>query len=151
MRPSVGLHTSGDATAAMPPYSASRGAPQSAWRSPAPYLFCGLAAMLGLVAFSLLILVCSYWKLPGFLGSADEPDGDAEAPGGGGETSKPTMVLEESIVVIMAGECKPTFLATPTAGRADSFNDDKSDEDGNATVGAKKALNSRRSDGNDDR
>ncbi|EMS45822.1 hypothetical protein TRIUR3_28536 [Triticum urartu] len=40
-------------------------APHSPWQSPVPYLFGGLAAMLGLIAFALLILACSYWKLSG--------------------------------------------------------------------------------------
>ncbi|KAL4197360.1 hypothetical protein AMTRI_Chr04g187940 [Amborella trichopoda] len=35
----------------------------SPWHSPVPYLFGGLAAMLGLIAFALLILACSFWKL----------------------------------------------------------------------------------------
>ncbi|KAJ6849790.1 protein GLUTAMINE DUMPER 5 [Iris pallida] len=39
----------------------------STWHSPVPYLFGGLAAMLGLIAFALLILACSYWRLSGFL------------------------------------------------------------------------------------
>ncbi|KAL6567841.1 hypothetical protein OROGR_001509 [Orobanche gracilis] len=38
---------------------------RSQWHSPVPYLFGGLAAMLGLIAFALLILACSYWKLSG--------------------------------------------------------------------------------------
>ncbi|KAF5787554.1 putative protein glutamine dumper [Helianthus annuus] len=33
------------------------------WHSPVPYLFGGLALILGLIAFALLILACSYWKL----------------------------------------------------------------------------------------
>ncbi|EMS55522.1 hypothetical protein TRIUR3_12089 [Triticum urartu] len=40
-------------------------APHSPWQSPVPYLFGGLAAMLGLIALALLILACSYWKLSG--------------------------------------------------------------------------------------
>ncbi|GKC32097.1 glutamine dumper 2-like protein [Tanacetum coccineum] len=35
----------------------------SPWHSPVPYLFGGLAAMMGLIAFALLVLACSYWKL----------------------------------------------------------------------------------------
>ncbi|EAZ21955.1 hypothetical protein OsJ_05607 [Oryza sativa Japonica Group] len=38
-------------------------AARSPWQSPVPYLFGGLAAMLGLIALSLLALACSYWKL----------------------------------------------------------------------------------------
>ncbi|KAK1420905.1 hypothetical protein QVD17_22869 [Tagetes erecta] len=93
---------------------------RSPWHSPVPYLFGGLAAMLGLIAFALLILACSYWKI-----SADG-DGDIEAGNGVGDDSKPvdkkeTLVFEEKYVVIMAGEAKPTFLATAVSSRASSF------------------------------
>lgn len=79
--------------------------------------------MLGLIAFALLILACSYWKLSGYLGAASVGGG-----GGGGDvergdhgeiniseedTVKIEAVFEEKIVVIMAGDEKPTFLATP--------------------------------------
>ncbi|XP_042036366.1 protein GLUTAMINE DUMPER 1-like [Salvia splendens] len=67
--------------------------------------------MLGLIAFALLILACSYWKL-----SAAE-DGDAESRAGekgeGGSAEKALPVFEEKFLVIMAGEVKPTYLATP--------------------------------------
>uniref|UniRef100_A0A6V7QRM9 Uncharacterized protein n=1 Tax=Ananas comosus var. bracteatus TaxID=296719 RepID=A0A6V7QRM9_ANACO len=46
---------------ALPPPPLS--VPQSVWHSPVSFLFGGLAAMLGLIAFALLILACSYWKL----------------------------------------------------------------------------------------
>ncbi|GAB2291499.1 hypothetical protein Dimus_025754 [Dionaea muscipula] len=107
----------------------AQAAHQSAWRSPIPYLFGGLAAMLGLIAFSLLILACSYWKLSGYLDSieaetAAEGDGTEEAANGsksridGGKPGK--GVLERTILVIMAGEEKPTYLATPASSRGSS-------------------------------
>ncbi|KAG0466941.1 hypothetical protein HPP92_017943 [Vanilla planifolia] len=109
---------------AHPPASRLGLAGRSAWHSPVPYLFGGLAAMLGLIAFALLILACSYWKLSGFL----EGGGDG-APAAGEEGEKagdsgwkpPTVEREERVVVIMAGEKKPTFLATPVSSRASSF------------------------------
>ncbi|ONK69683.1 uncharacterized protein A4U43_C05F25650 [Asparagus officinalis] len=79
----------------------------SAWHSPVPYLFGGLAAMLGLIAFALLILACSYWKLSGYLDSGED-SGDAQN-GGGDDGDK-----EDE---------KPTFLATPISSRASSFGD----------------------------
>lgn len=99
---------------------------RSPWHSPVPYLFGGLAAMLGLIAFALLILACSYWKLSGYLdgsennGSGDQRDlesGNAK----GDETQKPQPIWEDKIVVIMAGQAKPTFLATPLSSRWSSF------------------------------
>ncbi|KAG6649096.1 hypothetical protein CIPAW_07G188500 [Carya illinoinensis] len=98
--------------------------PHSPWHSPIPYLFGGLAAMLGLIAFALLILACSYWRLSGYL----EGDGAAErdleaAEGKSDDTQKPPTVFEDKILVIMAGEVKPTFLATPMSSRSSSFTD----------------------------
>ncbi|KAJ4709387.1 Protein GLUTAMINE DUMPER like [Melia azedarach] len=98
----------------------------SPWHSPVPYLFGGLAAMLGLIAFALLILACSYWKLSGYLeGDNGAADRDLEAgEGKNDETQKPPQVFEEKFLVIMAGELKPTFLATPMSSRSSSFGDD---------------------------
>ncbi|MED6191586.1 hypothetical protein PIB30_001317 [Stylosanthes scabra] len=88
--------------------------PHSAWHSPVPYLFGGLAAMLGLIAFALLILACSYWKLSGYL-EGNEGERDLEAGEGKGNESQKQQQgpYEEKILVIMAGQDKPTFLATP--------------------------------------
>ncbi|CAL9079265.1 unnamed protein product [Musa textilis] len=130
MRPEAGWDAKGGGgTAATPPYPAS-----SAWRSPVPYLFGGLAAMLGLIAFALLVLFCSFWQLSGYLESGGDADGgrdgDGEAPSDGSDAAKPPLLFEDSIVVIMAGDRKPTFLATPMSSRAASFTD-KIDEAGN--------------------
>ncbi|KAK4757251.1 hypothetical protein SAY87_007378 [Trapa incisa] len=95
---------------------------RSPWQSPVPYLFGGLAAMLGLIAFALLILACSYWKLSGYLDGGRQEDGgsaEVDIEGGTGRDCKP--IFEEKILVIMAGEEKPTFLATPVSSRSSSF------------------------------
>ncbi|CAA2992175.1 protein GLUTAMINE DUMPER 3-like [Olea europaea var. sylvestris] len=96
-------------------------------RSPVPYLFGGLAAMLGLIALALLILACSYWKLSGRMntGEGQRGDRDVEAgdeKNGSAAVKRPLPVFEEKIVVIMAGDLKPTFLATPMS-RDSSFGD----------------------------
>ncbi|KAF2310377.1 hypothetical protein GH714_008289 [Hevea brasiliensis] len=88
------------------------------WHSPLPCLFGGLAAMLGLIAFALLILSCSYWKLSRNLENGNEGDERDHETGEGsnknGEGQKQhSEPFEEKILVIMAGEVKPTFLATP--------------------------------------
>ncbi|CDY13451.1 BnaA03g51690D [Brassica napus] len=80
--------------------------PQSPWHSPVPYLFGGLAAMLGLIAFSLLILACSYWRHSG-----EEVDEEKESRSGDKVASG---AYEEKFLVIMAGENLPRFLATRT-------------------------------------
>uniref|UniRef100_A0A0D9VCW7 Uncharacterized protein n=1 Tax=Leersia perrieri TaxID=77586 RepID=A0A0D9VCW7_9ORYZ len=95
--------------------------PRSPWQSPVPYLFGGLAAMLGLIALSLLALACSYWKLAG---SGGEDGGGEESRRGGGEKGSggggggPAGEWREHVVVIMAGDERPTFLATPASSRA---------------------------------
>ncbi|PIN16425.1 hypothetical protein CDL12_10922 [Handroanthus impetiginosus] len=98
--------------------------PRSPWHSPVPYLFGGLAAMLGLIAFALLILACSYWKLSGYLENRGDGERDleaGEADGGDGGSKAAPAVMEEKFLVIMAGQEKPTFLATPVSSRASSF------------------------------
>ncbi|KAL4571303.1 hypothetical protein LXL04_018061 [Taraxacum kok-saghyz] len=97
---------------------------RSPWHSPVPYLFGGLAAMMGLIAFALLILACSYWKISSDAGERDLEAGDADADGDGDSkpgNQKEPPVFEEKYLVIMAGQAKPTFLATPISSRASSF------------------------------
>ncbi|XP_068649298.1 protein GLUTAMINE DUMPER 3-like [Aristolochia californica] len=107
----------------------------SPWHSPVPYLFGGLAAMLGLVAFALLILACSYWKLSGFMENGEnaerDPESGEEKPG---DSLKMAANLEAKVVVIMAGDEKPTYLATPICSRASSFEDDKKEDEKSETV-----------------
>ncbi|KAJ4952161.1 hypothetical protein NE237_028993 [Protea cynaroides] len=118
------MRTGGTLNSAAPMASESAMSQHSPWHSPVPYLFGGLAAMLGLIAFALLILACSYWKLSGYLENGDEAERDPE---NGDEKSsngiKVPVVYEEKIVVIMAGDKKPTFIATPMSTRASSFGD----------------------------
>ncbi|XP_062078586.1 protein GLUTAMINE DUMPER 5 [Humulus lupulus] len=128
------------------PYNATARSPmtmtpqRSPWHSPVPYLFGGLAAMLGLIAFALLILACSYWKLSGYLdgndGNSSNEDRDLEAGEGDGAEKAPAPVFEEKILVIMAGQVKPTFLATPISSRSSSFGDTSSNN-GSCVCGQK--------------
>ncbi|XP_071725264.1 protein GLUTAMINE DUMPER 2-like [Rutidosis leptorrhynchoides] len=96
---------------------------RSPWHSPVPYLFGGLAAMLGLIAFALLILACSYWKLSGDMENRGDGERDLEAGDSKGDDNDKDLppVFEEKYLVIMAGQAKPTFLATPVSSRASSF------------------------------
>ena len=120
-------------TSLSPTPSVSQTQPQpqlSPWHSPVPYLFGGLAAMLGLIAFALLILACSYWKLAGQLDEREEErqrDRDLESGGekeAGDNENKVVKVYEEKFLVIMAGDQKPTYLATPMCPKAVSFGDE---------------------------
>ena len=97
-----------------------------ALHSPVPYLFGGLAAMLGLIAFALLILACSYWRLSGRLDSENEGNDQRDLESGNEkEGSNPgkaeKRVYEEKFLVIMAGNENPTCLATPVCSKVSSF------------------------------
>lgn len=94
--------------------AASSAAPRSPWQTPVPYLFGGLAAMLGLIALSLLTLACSYWKLSGGLAGPDE-DQAAGSDGEKGSAAGPVREWLGHVVVIMAGDEQPSFLATPAS------------------------------------
>ncbi|GJN19155.1 hypothetical protein PR202_gb06397 [Eleusine coracana subsp. coracana] len=128
---------SSSSAAAPPSSSATRTATlaaqqqHSSWQSPVPYLFGGLAAMLGLIALSLLALACSYWKLSGSLSAGEEEDDDAhrqarrragddgEKGAAAGKAGPAGDKWRDHVVVIMAGDERPTFLAMPASGRAD--------------------------------
>ncbi|KAI3439191.1 uncharacterized protein J3R85_005158 [Psidium guajava] len=73
------------------------------WSSPIPYLFGGLAVVLILIAVALIILACSYRK------RTSNASGDADAKPE--KPSIPPLDLEPRIVVIMAGDEKPKYLA----------------------------------------
>ena len=97
----------------------------SPWHSPVPYLFGGLAAMLGLITLALLILACSaYWKLNNYLGTGREAttsgpgatDGDDDGSKSPAAASPATFA--DLVAVVMAGEKMPTFLAAPIVRRA---------------------------------
>ncbi|KAL4589982.1 hypothetical protein LXL04_002898 [Taraxacum kok-saghyz] len=109
------------------PAPSSPVAPQpSPWHSPVPYLFGGFAAMLGLIAFALLVLACSYWNLSG---NFENGDRDIESGDRNADSTSPTdnhtngegSDMQEKCFVIMAGDSKPTFLATTSSSRTTSF------------------------------
>ncbi|XP_047326844.1 protein GLUTAMINE DUMPER 1-like [Impatiens glandulifera] len=84
------------------------------WHTPFPYLFMGLAAMLGLISFALLIMSCIYFELNSSeeeISSRDDHNGEMKTLDG--DKGLNSSGFEERILVIMAGEVKPSFLATP--------------------------------------
>lgn len=81
------------------------------WKSPVPYLFGALAAMLGLIMIALIILACSYRNYPGSRPSGNDVDDPEKPPSS--DLLRPEM--EPRVVVIMAGDHNPTYLAKPTA------------------------------------
>ncbi|XVE78625.1 hypothetical protein DITRI_Ditri13aG0161300 [Diplodiscus trichospermus] len=75
------------------------------WKSPIPFLFGSLAIVLLLIIVSLVMLLCSYRK-----SSGSPPEGSEEKSA---KDSISAIDAEPKIVVIMAGNNKPTYLATP--------------------------------------
>ncbi|XP_023525393.1 protein GLUTAMINE DUMPER 4-like [Cucurbita pepo subsp. pepo] len=82
------------------------------WHSPIPYLFTGLAIVLGLIAIALLVLSCSYLHSPSdshspAAAASPAPDEQEKLPNGARDS-------EPTILVIMAGDDNPTFFAKQT-------------------------------------
>ncbi|CAH1432652.1 unnamed protein product [Lactuca virosa] len=109
----------------MAPTSSLVAIQRSSWQSQVPYLFAGLAAMFGLIAIAVFILVCSFWNLSHY---TDNTDGERDLETGNGDEgstidnyNKEPPVVEEKYLVIMAGLAKPTFLAIPTLSRPTSI------------------------------
>ncbi|XP_037467022.1 protein GLUTAMINE DUMPER 6-like [Triticum dicoccoides] len=91
--------------AGAPAAAAGHGAHPGLWRTPTPYLFLGFALMMGLIAVALLVLVCTRRK----------PSGSSRRGTAGEEASARGMApldREPKVVVIMAGDDMPSFLAS---------------------------------------
>ncbi|XP_047159315.1 protein GLUTAMINE DUMPER 4-like [Vigna umbellata] len=87
----------------------------SPWHSPVPYLFGGLAIIMALISMALFILACSYWRLTRSTQQRDLENMNTNKEGDDDPQEKEQpLVYEEKILVIMAGDHKPTFLATPS-------------------------------------
>ncbi|XP_022769988.1 protein GLUTAMINE DUMPER 4-like [Durio zibethinus] len=75
---------------------------------PLPYLFSSLCLVLILIAVALVLLACSYIKRP-----SNSSSNEVQLKQ---EMAKARVIdSEPKIVVIMAGDDKPTFLAKPAA------------------------------------
>ncbi|KAL6533804.1 hypothetical protein OROHE_013637 [Orobanche hederae] len=122
--------TASTPTTARTAFSPQASVQRSQWRSPVPYLFGGLAAMLGLIAVALLILACSYWKLSGAGEDGGEGGADVSQKVDGGSDANAAPVFEEKFLVIMAGDVEPSFLATPMPNKT-WFSNDYDDDDEN--------------------
>lgn len=74
------------------------------WKTPIPYLFGGLAAVIILIATALIMLACSFRKHAG--------ESNDEKPSAKSLALKP-LDEEPRIVVIMAGDDVPSYIARP--------------------------------------
>uniref|UniRef100_A0A7N0UFW9 Uncharacterized protein n=1 Tax=Kalanchoe fedtschenkoi TaxID=63787 RepID=A0A7N0UFW9_KALFE len=78
------------------------------WNSPTPFLFAGLAIILGVMAVALFVLACLQLRVDS---SQDSRKDEAlEVNIAGAEDP-----IERHIVVIMPGDDKPRYLAKPCA------------------------------------
>ncbi|XP_058752403.1 protein GLUTAMINE DUMPER 5-like [Vicia villosa] len=75
--------------------------------SPVPYLFGGIAFMLAIATFALVILACSSQE-----NSSNTPSTNEEKSM---KNVEMVVDLEPKIVVIMAGDSNPTYLAKPVS------------------------------------
>jgi hypothetical protein len=113
-------------------------------QSPVPYLIGVVAALIGLVTFALLILVCSFKKQSGLIEESNSgghynntaaavESRQVEESNSGAHDNNTAAVVEclekkieicredtdqAKVIVIMAGDEKPTFLAEPAMLRA---------------------------------
>ncbi|XP_039132089.1 protein GLUTAMINE DUMPER 4-like [Dioscorea cayenensis subsp. rotundata] len=93
----------------------------AAWYSPMPYVFGGLAAMLGLIVVAVLLLVCSYWKRfqhAGAVSGNTNLEAGMRTVSNGDDCRKiaANTISEERVLVIMAGDDKPSFFGVAFGG-----------------------------------
>jgi len=86
---------------------AGGGARPSPWRTPTPYLFLGLAFMMGLIAVALLVLICTRRKP-----SSRRWDEEERAAPSSVRVLVPLDREAPKVVVVMAGDALPSFLAS---------------------------------------
>lgn len=75
------------------------------WKSPLPYLFGSLGLMLLLIVVALIVLACSFHKR---LSSSDQQIKSSCPP-----VNSTVVEMSPRIVVIMAGDQKPTHIGVP--------------------------------------
>ena len=83
----------------------------SVWKSPVPYLFGGLALIVTLISVALIILICCHRKCCSQTESSDE---DIEEARQVIPENNYVIEAEPKIVVIMAGDDMPSYLAKST-------------------------------------
>ncbi|GLJ43126.1 hypothetical protein SUGI_0894940 [Cryptomeria japonica] len=91
----------------------------SIWLSPVPYLLGAVGSMIALIFIALIILVCSHWRNPS-TSSQDDSNNTSDSNLGEINEGMKKKVLycsednkSDKVIVIMAGEVMPTFIAMP--------------------------------------
>lgn len=94
---------------------AGGGGRPSLWRTPTPYLFLGFATMMALIAVALLALMCARRKA-----SSSSANGGDEKPA----SVRVLVPLDREppkVVVVMAGDALPSFIAVASARKPLAF------------------------------
>jgi len=87
------------------------------WKTPVPYVLGAAGSIIGLIVFAFLLLVCSCWKDSfGHSGENNMRSGHSN------ESTIEYNEIDETVVVIMAGDEKPTFIAKSTFDSTDPEN-----------------------------
>jgi hypothetical protein len=95
----------------VPAYGATGGVqPPPFWSTPTPYLFIGFAVVMGLIAVALAVLLCSRRRE----GRRDEEDMIVPAGMMSVRVLAPLDRESPKVVVVMAGDDAPSFLASAT-------------------------------------
>ncbi|CAL5053874.1 unnamed protein product [Urochloa decumbens] len=84
----------------------------SLWRTPTPYLFLGVAAMMAVIVVALLVLLCTRRRNPSSRQLEDAADGGGDKAASVGGVLVPLDREPCRVVVIMAGDRAPSFLAS---------------------------------------
>jgi hypothetical protein len=82
----------------------------SVWKTPAPYVLCGAAFIIALTAFLLISLICSEMK-----SSHSRQSEETNMKSLQGRESNICSHEDEKLVVIMAGDTMPSYIATPSS------------------------------------
>ncbi|CAL5053872.1 unnamed protein product [Urochloa decumbens] len=83
------------------------GRPPSPWRTPTPYLFLGFGVMMGLIIAALLVLACTRRR-----SSSRRREAGVEKAASVRGVLVPLDREAPRVVVIMAGDALPSFLAS---------------------------------------
>lgn len=105
--------------------TSSHGSP---WSSPEPYLSDVFAGILGITAIARLLFLCSClerFTLSDFIESRRRRSGMHNMSKTTQEPVKIPQPLEKKVVVIMAGEENPSYIATPASINSSSLGGNK--------------------------
>ena len=81
------------------------GGPPSLWKTPTPYVFLGIAFMMGVIAVALLVLICTRKK-------ASSSSSDEKAAAAAARALVPLDRVPKVVVFMPGDDRAPSFLAS---------------------------------------